>query len=217
MYLSDVDLKKAIADGQLIVNPNPDPVKDIGSSSIDLHLDSVEQAMVWNVELLAKDNKDRGEPERELNIARMQYGAMSRKYLTPPPLEKNADEKDRVFRRDRSVVLRPGGFLLWQTKEVVGTPEKNPQFICFIDGKSTRARTGLVVHLTAPTIHAGWNGNITLEMSNFGPIDLVLHEGDAVAQIVVAKITSCPSMNVAERESATYGQKCVSGANPSQT
>jgi dCTP deaminase len=43
-----------------------------------------------------------------------------------------------------------------------------------VEGRSTLARMGLVVHLTAPIIHAGWEGKITLEMVNLGgwPIKL---------------------------------------------
>jgi dCTP deaminase len=37
-----------------------------------------------------------------------------------------------------------------------------------VEGRSSLARIGLVVHLTAPTIHAGFNGQITLEMVNHG-------------------------------------------------
>jgi hypothetical protein len=43
-----------------------------------------------------------------------------------------------VFRRGPEVIVKPGGFVLWQTKEKVGTPVKNPGLICFVDGKSTR-------------------------------------------------------------------------------
>jgi dCTP deaminase len=56
----------------------------------------------------------------------------------------------------------------------VGTPEENADLICFIDGKSTRARTGLVIHLTAPTIHAGWSGKVTLEIVNLGPFHIIM-------------------------------------------
>jgi len=148
-----------------------------------------------------------------MNVARMDYGAMSRKYLILPPHERDARDTDPVVMRDDCVVVRPGGFVLWQTKEIVGTPEDEPKFICFIDGKSTRARTGLVVHLTAPTIHVGWSGNVTLEMTNCGPLHLVLHEGDAVAQITVAQITSSPKLDVGQHESATFGQSDVTGAH----
>ncbi len=211
MYLSDVDLRLAIQCGDLIVKPPP--TEEIGPTSIDLHLDRVEEAAIWDCEAIAAHNKDLGLPPRELNVARMTYGAVSREYMVSPPREAEVGD-GLVFRREDAIILRPNGFVVWQTVEVAGTPEENPKYICFIDGKSTRSRTGLVVHLTAPTIHAGWSGNITLEMTNCGPLDLVLHAGDAVAQLTVAKITQPPAMDVKLYESATHGQTSVHGAEP---
>jgi len=211
VYLSDVDLRQAVESGDLIVRPLP--ADEIGPTSIDLHLDSVEEAKIWDFEAIAAHNNALGLPPRELNVARMTYGYVSRQYLIQPPRE--ADVGDGlVFRRENSIILRPLGFVVWQTEEVVGTPEDNPKYICFIDGKSTRARTGLVVHLTAPTIHAGWSGNITLEMTNCGPLDLVLHERDAIAQITVAQITQPPALDVKLYEATTHGQTSVHGADP---
>jgi len=134
--------------------------------------------------------------------------------MVQPLHEDDAEKNDLVFRRDNAVVLRPQGFVVWQTREKVGTPEEDPRYICFVNGKSTRSRTGLVVHLTAPTIHAGWSGNITLEMTNVGPLDLVLFAGDAVAQITVAKITWPPSLDIKLFESTTHGQTSIHGAEP---
>jgi dCTP deaminase len=211
VYLSDVDLRSAIESGELIVTPLP---HEIGPTSIDLHLDCVEQAAIWDLEKLAVHNTAQGLRPRELHVARMSYGTISKEFLVPPPRETNVREDGLVFRREDAIILRPHGFVVWQTKEIVGTPLQNPKYICFIDGKSTRARTGLVVHLTAPTIHAGWSGNITLEMTNCGPLDLVLHARDAVAQITVAQITQAPALDVRVYEAATYGQTNVTGANP---
>ena len=211
MYLSDVDLREAVECGGLIVKPIPND--NIGPTSIDLHLGPAEQAAVWDIKALAAHNKKLGIQSKELNIARMEYGAISRKFLIPPPREADVEEEP-VFRREDAIILRPQGFVVWQTEEVVGTPVENPKYICFIDGKSTRSRTGLVVHLTAPTIHAGWSGNITLEMTNCGPLDLVLHTGDAVAQLTVAQITQPPALDVKLYQSATQGQKSVCGADP---
>ena len=209
MYLSDVDLRQAIECGELIIEPTP--TEEIGPTSIDLHLDRVEEANVWDCEALAAHNETLGLSARELNVARMTYGDVSRQYLVQPPRE--ADVGDGlVFRRENAIILRPYGFVVWQTKEVVGTPKENPKYICFINGKSTRSRTGLVVHLTAPTIHAGWSGNITLEMTNCGPLDLVLHAGDTIAQLTVARITQPPAMDVKLYQTATNGQTSVHGA-----
>lgn len=211
MYLSDVDLRQAIQCGDLIVKPPP--TEEIGPTSIDLHLGLVKEAAIWDCEAIAAHNKDLGLPPRELNVARMTYGTVSRQYMVSPPREAEVED-GLVFRREDAIILRPHGFVVWQTEEVVGTPDENPKYICFINGKSTRSRTGLVVHLTAPTIHAGWSGNITLEMTNCGPLDLVLHAGDAVAQLTVAKITRPPTLDVKLYEVATHGQTSVHGAEP---
>ena len=51
------------------------------------------------------------------------------------------------------------------------------------------ARLGLVVHLTAPTIHAGFSGNITLEMVNFGPFHLrLVPDRTRVCQLIVEQL-----------------------------
>jgi dCTP deaminase len=94
--------------------------------------------------------------------------------------------------------------------EEVGTPKVNADLICFVDGKSTKARSGMIVHLTAPTIHSTWTGNVVLEIVNLGPFDLVFHQGDAVAQLTVCKISSPPAKGV-EGTSLTHGQTGVYG------
>jgi len=116
-----------------------------------------------------------------------------------------------VYRRGPEIIVKPNGFLLWQTKERIGTPVRNPGLICFVDGKSTRARTGLLVHLTAPTIHAGWSGKIVLEIANLGPFHFVLSENDVIAQLTVATISSPPELGLKRGESVTAGQVHVGG------
>jgi dCTP deaminase len=130
-------------------------------------------------------------------------------------------EKRKVFRQGDEIIVRPFGFLLWATLEEVGTPtvdiavkklQRHPELICFVNAKSTKARTGLIVHFTAPTIHAGWAGHITLEISNLGPFTFILKEGDALAQLTVATISSAPDLQLKKQKSKTQGQRDPSGA-----
>ncbi len=207
MYLSDREMEYAIQCGRLIVDP---PTK-IGPTSIDLHLDKVEQAKVWDIDKYRKHNEQHGLPPTEIRISSYHYGTMSSLYHSPV-LPDGPDQK--VFRKDRQIVIRPTGFVLWQTKEVVGTPKDEADLILFIDGKSTRtARTGVLVHFTAPTIHAGWAGQVTLEIANFGPFDIVLQEDDVIAQITVATISSIPKISMEKAGSTTLGQRGVGGAS----
>jgi dCTP deaminase len=203
MYLSDRDLRWAIEQGNLIVEPKPEK---IDPSSIDLHLDSVKQAKVWDVAAYNESVGVTGNKANELRIGKFKYQEFAPRFLIEPPEDPNR----LVFRRGAEIVVKPGGFLLWQTKEVVGTPEDGANLMAFIDGKSTRARTGLLIHLTAPTIHASWSGKITLEIANLGPFHFVLEEGDSIAQIVVSTISSIPSQTM-QVGSVTYRQTEVTG------
>jgi len=206
MFLSDREMAHAISCGRLIVNP---PTK-IGPTSIDLHLDKVEEAKVWDIDALRRQNREHGLPEFELRVAQANYGNMSKRYHASPPSEDDGIIK--VFRREKKIIVKPFGFVLWQTKEQVGTPDKDADLICFIEGKSTRARTGLLVHMTAPTIHAGWSGHITLEIGNLGPFHIVLEENDVIAQITVAQVSSIPKISMEQFGSATHRQSNVGGA-----
>ncbi len=213
MFLSDRDLKWEIKNGQLIVAHGPDKPMDIGPTSIDLHLDKVEEAKVWDIPKFKESTKAMGHGDfPELRIGTFDYTKVAGQFLKEPKKVKPAEECDElVFRRGDEIVVRPHGFLLWQTKERVGTPEEGAQLICFVDGKSTKARTGIVVHMTAPTIHAAWGAwPVTLEIGNLGPFYLVLKEDDAIAQITVATISSIPDKSMKEAGSVTAGQTAVS-------
>ncbi len=207
MYLSDRDLRWAIECGRLIVDPPPQRIE---STSIDLHLDSVDEAKVWDVAAFGDEASVTGQERSELRIGKFDYRRFSGRYLKPPP-PKGANEL--VFKRGNQIVVRPRGFILWQTKETVGTPEEGANLICFIDGKSTKARTGLLVHLTAPTIHASWSGKVTLEIANLGPFEFVLEEDDVIAQITVAMVTSIPAQNMKQAGSVTFRQIDVTTAS----
>lgn len=76
--------------------------------------------------------------------------------------------------------LAPRQFVLASTVETITL--KN--HICArIEGKSSLARLGIAVHMTAGFIDAGWSGKITLELFNFSPIAVLLRPGMKIAQI----------------------------------
>jgi dCTP deaminase len=206
MYLSDRDLEWAVESGKLVVDPRPN---DYGPSSIDLHLDNASQAKIWDIAKFIEQQVTSGNKRPELHIGTYRYDNFSDSFLKKVPSHKPSSN-DLVQRRGDDVIVRPTGFLLWQTKEEVGTPPEGAELICFVDGKSTKSRAGMIVHLTAPTIHTSWIGHITLEIVNLGPFDLVLKEDDAIAQLTVARVTSCPAKGAAA-SSTTYGQRTVHG------
>jgi dCTP deaminase len=64
-----------------------------------------------------------------------------------------------------------------------------------VEGRSSYARLGLVVHMTAPTIHAGFRGHIVLEMMNFGPFPLRIDPGTTrICQLIFEELGSDPTI-----------------------
>jgi deoxycytidine triphosphate deaminase len=197
-----------------------------GWLTLDTHLLELphEQAKVWDIQSYREKVQPRGAHRHaELELGSFQWEDISGEYLFPVPEEASEEEaaaNQRVFRRHNEVVVRPGGFVLWTTKEEVGTPridpnatrpQRHPRLICFVDAKSTKTRTGVMVPFTAPTIHAGWAGHIALEIANLGPVDLVLRENDAIAQLTVAMISSPPALALRKSKQQTQGQTDPTG------
>ena len=54
-----------------------------------------------------------------------------------------------------------------------------------IEGKSSLARLGLAVHITAPTVQSGFEGRLFLEMYNAGPFTLELKPRMKIAQLII--------------------------------
>jgi dCTP deaminase len=65
----------------------------------------------------------------------------------------------------------PKAYILALTHERVWVPNN---LIGLVEGRSTYARVGLSMHQTAPWIQPGWNGRITLEIRNSGPLRIEL-------------------------------------------
>lgn len=76
--------------------------------------------------------------------------------------------------------LHPGEFALGVTRETIKMPT---DLVGRIEGKSTRGRLGLMIHITAGYIDPGFHGPITLEMVGVHPLILLLRPGMLIAQI----------------------------------
>jgi dCTP deaminase len=98
---------------------------------------------------------------------------------------------DRTVIPDSGFVLEPNRFILGRTIEEVAFP-LDGRLAARVEGRSSLARTGLLVHFTAPTIHAGFEGTITLEIMNLGPLALVLTPELRICQLIVETIEGEP-------------------------
>jgi len=90
---------------------------------------------------------------------------------------------------DREVYrLEPGAFVLAHTLERVRIPN---DVVGLVEGRSSFARVGITVHVTAPKIDPGFQGTITLEMANFGTVPVDLRAGiDEPAQLLLLRLSS---------------------------
>ncbi|MBI2001584.1 MAG: dCTP deaminase [candidate division NC10 bacterium] len=64
-----------------------------------------------------------------------------------------------------------------------------------IEGKSSFARCGLLIHFTAPTVHAGWSGRLTLEMINLGSCPITVRPGMKICQLILEMVDGIPNPN----------------------
>ncbi len=86
-----------------------------------------------------------------------------------------------------SFVLHPGEFALGSTIERVAVP---PDLVARVDGRSSIGRLAVVVHATAGFIDPGFDGRITLELSNLGRVAVKLYPGMRISQVIFHQLSS---------------------------
>ena len=84
-------------------------------------------------------------------------------------------------------ILHPGEFVLGSTAERVVVPD---DLVARLEGKSSLGRLGLLIHSTAGYVDAGWDGQLTLELSNVANLPITLYPGMKVGQISFVQMTS---------------------------
>ena len=155
MILSDREIRTAIADRTLIIEPFDASM--IQPSSIDLHVDS--QFRVF-------DNTrypfiDVRKPMEDLTSLR----------------EVGPDEP---------FILHPGEFVLGSTLEKVTLGDS---IVARLEGKSSLGRLGLLIHSTAGFIDPGWDGHVTLELSNVANLPVTIYPEMKIGQISFVQLT----------------------------
>ena len=158
MILSDEGIRNALARGEIEIDPPPKP-DQYQTSAVDIFLG--DSFRIWD---LPKFNVPG--VRVELNLAQQRFVETAAVYSCDAPRE-----------GDGSVILPPWAVvaqvMLCQTRERIHLKPES-RLAARVEGRSSLARLGLMVHLTAPTIHAGFNATITLELINNGPFFLRL-------------------------------------------
>ena len=83
------------------------------------------------------------------------------------------------------ITLRPDQFLIAQTKEEFRLPS---DIIGRLEGKSSLARLGIVIHQTSARFDPGWDGPAVLEIRNNSDNDVILYCGDKICALAFERI-----------------------------
>ncbi len=113
-------------------------------------------------------------------------------------------------------VFKSQTFLLGWTHEKIQLPHRS-RLAARVEGKSSLARLGIGVHVTAPTIHAGFGfkkddddypgSPLQLEMWNVGPLDVKLVAGMPICQLIFELVDGTP-------EKGYEGRFSIQGPSP---
>lgn len=107
------------------------------------------------------------------------------------------------FRMDSYVIL-PGTSVLGRSVEYIRMPDDT---LGLVFGKSTYARCGILINVTP--LEPGWEGYITISISNTSHMPVVLHPNEGIAQIVFFRGATAPEVTYALRSGVYQGQSGI--------
>jgi dCTP deaminase len=174
MILSDRDIKKAITDKQIKINPLPDLKTALGTVSIDLRLGH---------DFLV-------------------YKTTSRPYIDVQQKESYDQLTEKVSKKNgETFVIHPRDFVLAATLESVELPA---DLAGRLEGKSSLGRLGLVIHSTAGKVDPGFKGQLVLEITNIGTVPIMLYPEMRICQLLFEQLSSPTTQAYTERKSSKY-------------
>ncbi|AUG48063.1 dCTP deaminase [Haloarcula taiwanensis] len=177
MILSDADILRRLEQGDLVVEPLDDPDIQIQPASVDLRL---------------------GREFLEFQHANIPC-------IHPNSEDEVADYvEETIIEEGGEFILHPGDFVLGTTHERVAIPD---DLIAHVEGRSSLGRLAIVVHATAGLCDPGYEGQITLELSNLGTAPVALTPGMRISQLTFTELkTPADRPYGAERGSKYQGQ-----------
>jgi dCTP deaminase len=178
MILSDADILRRLEEGDLVVEPLDDPDIQIQPASIDLRL---------------------GREFLEFQHANIPC-------IHPNSEQEVADYvEETVVDADDEYILHPGDFVLGTTHERVEIPD---DLIAHVEGRSSLGRLAIVVHATAGLADPGYQGQITLELSNLGTAPVALSPGMRISQLTFTELKTPADRPYGDERGSKYqGQK----------
>ena len=179
MRLSDGDIEAKLAAGEIAIVPAPE-ADAIAGISVDLRLDHRFRAFSNNSVTHLDLSGDREQLERDIDRI------MSKEIEIPD---------------GQALYIHPGELILGATLESVTIPDN---LVGWLDGRSSLARLGLMVHVTAGRIDPGWQGQIVLEFYNNGKLPLALRPGMVICAMSFETLSSPAKRPYNKRENAKY-------------
>ncbi|HCH69987.1 MAG TPA: dCTP deaminase [Colwellia sp.] len=179
MRLCDKDIEQYIDDELIIISPKPDKSM-ISGVSVDIRLGNEFRVF-----------QDHTAPFIDLSAPKAE-------------MQKAMDTvmSDEIVINDgEAFFLHPGELALAVTYESVTLPEN---IVGWLDGRSSLARLGLMVHVTAHRIDPGWSGQIVLEFYNSGKLPLALRPKMKIAALNFETMSSSAARPYNKRDDAKY-------------
>ena len=179
MRLSDRDIEESLAAGQIKIVPAPEN-NMISGVSVDIRLGNEFRVFQDHTAAYIDLSGPKADVQKAMN------SVMS----------------DEIFIADGDAFfLHPGELALAVTYESVTLPDN---IVGWLDGRSSLARLGLMVHVTAHRIDPGWSGPIVLEFYNSGKLPLALRPKMKIAALNFETMSSSADRPYNKREDAKY-------------
>lgn len=180
MVLSDNEIWETIETRELEIIPPTGLRLLVQPSSVDLRLYSA--ILVTRPELV--DQSEIVDPTKMFDVVSKLRSCTEERQLYP----------------DQPFILEPGSLVIGMTAEKVTLSNA---LAARVEGKSSLARFGVAVHLTAPKIDPGFSNQITLEIINLGPFRVYLSPLMEIAALIVERLGRPASQVYRGRFSAT--------------
>lgn len=181
MILSNVEIHKALDERRLVITPAPFPrTPTVASPHCPYDTHSVDLRLASEIVVPIQGSFT-------YDVTRTGLAST---------IQRNSER--HLLKPNQPYQLEPQTFILARTIERVELPILANCETCLaarIEGKSSRARVGLLVHFTAPTVHPGFKGTLTLEMINLGANPVLLVPEMAIAQLIIEEVKGCPNLN----------------------
>ena len=116
------------------------------------------------------------------------FKVIRKPYIDPKDEEDIAEYMESsTVHEGEAFIIHPNEFALATTQEYVKVPD---DLVARVEGRSSMGRLGVTMHVTAGYVDPGFEGRITLEISNIGAMPVALYPGQRVCQLVFETMTT---------------------------